>query len=99
MEQAPVGFRKPLEELADFEMVAGHGANLGHQLFANIFGPGLLRDFGSEVVAALRGIFVKGSLEEVQGLIDLTLQLYPTELEDLVLLAHICGICVSIRTL
>src|SRR6266478_2136603 len=70
-------------------MVGGHGTNLGHPLFANIFGQGLLRHFGGEVVAALRGILVKGSLEEVQGLIDLTLQLFPAELEDLVVLAHV----------
>jgi len=100
LEEAPVGIRKTLEELADFEMVAGHGANLGDQLFANIFGQGLLRHFGGEVVAALRGVLVKGPLEEVQGLIDLTLQLFPAELEDLVVLAaHIYGMCVSIRIL
>jgi hypothetical protein len=100
LEEAPVGLRKPLEELADFEMVAGHGANLGDQLFADIFGQGLLRYFGGQVVAALRGILVQGALEEVQGVIDLTLQLFPAELEDLVLLAaHIYGVCVSIRIL
>ena len=85
-----------MEELADFEMVAGHGANLGDQLFANIFGQGLLRHFGGEVVAALRGVLVQGSLEKVQGIIDLALQLFPAELEGLVVLAHIW--CMRIYT-
>jgi hypothetical protein len=100
LEQAPVGIGKPLEELANFEMVAGHGANLGDQRFANIFGHSLLGHLGGEVVTPLGGILVQGALEEVQGVIDLPLELFPAELEDLVLLAaHICGICVSIRTL
>jgi hypothetical protein len=77
-----------LEELADFEMVAGHGANLGDQLLAHIFGHGFLLDLGREVVAALRGVLVEGTLEEFQGVIDLALELFPAELEDLALFAH-----------
>jgi hypothetical protein len=88
LEQAPVGLRKPLEEFADFEVVAGHGANLGHQFFADIFSESLLIHLGGEVVAALGGVLVEGSLEEFQGVIDLPLELFPTELEDLVLFAH-----------
>jgi hypothetical protein len=89
LEQAPVGFGKPLEEFADFEMVPGHGANLGQQLFADIFSEGLLIDFGGEVVAALRGVLVEGALEEIEGLIDLALQLFPAEPEELALFAHL----------
>ena len=69
-------------------MVAGHGANLGHQFFADIFSKSLLIHLGREVVTALRGVLVQGALEEVQGVIDLALELFPTELEDLVLFAH-----------
>jgi hypothetical protein len=72
LEQAPVGFRKPLEELADFEVVSRHSANLGDELFANIFGHGLLLDLGGEMEAALRGILMKGSLKEVESVGDLT---------------------------
>jgi hypothetical protein len=89
LEQAPVGIGKSLEEFADVEMVASHGANLGHQFFTNIFGEGLLIHLGGEVVAALRGVLVQRALEEVQGVIDLALQLFLAEPEDLVLFAHL----------
>ncbi len=75
MEQAPVGLRETQQQFADFEMIAGHGADLRHQFLADVFGDGLLVGFGGEVVAALGRVFVEGTLEEVQGVIDLALEL------------------------
>ena len=88
MEQTPVSFRKALEEFADLEMVGGHGANAGHQFLADIFGDGLLIDFGGQVVAALRGIFVQRTLEEIQRLVDLALELLLAEAKDFMWFAH-----------
>jgi hypothetical protein len=48
-----------------------------------------LLHLGGEVVAALRGVLVEGSLEEVQGLIDLALELFLAELEDWAEFTHV----------
>jgi hypothetical protein len=86
LEQAPVSIGEPLKEFADFEVVASHGADLGHQFLADVFGEGLLVHLGGEVVAALGGVFVEGALEEVQGVVNLAFELFLTEAEDLTLL-------------
>jgi len=88
LKQAPVSLREPLEELAHFEVVARHGADLGHQLLADVFGDGLLVQLGRQVVAALGGIFVKRTLEELQRLVDLALELFLAELKNFGLFAH-----------
>lgn len=63
-------------------MIPGQGADLGHQFLTDIFGDGLLVHLGGEVMAALGGVFVEGSLEEVEGLEDLALELLLAELEE-----------------
>ena len=88
MEQAPVGFRKALEEFADLQVIGGHGADQGHQLVTNIFSDRLLVHLGGEVVTALRGIFVQRALEEIQRLVDLALELLLAELKEFGLFAH-----------
>jgi hypothetical protein len=88
LEPTPVGFREPLEQLADLEVVAGHGADLNHQVLADVFGDGFLRHFGREVVAALGRILVERALEQVQGRVDLALELFPAALEHFALLVH-----------
>jgi len=88
LEQAPVSVGETLEELADFEVIGRHGADPGDQLFADVFGEGLLVHLGGEVVSALGGVFVEGALEEVQGVLDLAFELLLAELEDFVLFAH-----------
>ena len=89
MEQAPVGFREPLEKLADLEVVASHRADQGHQFLADIFSDRLLVHFSREVVTALGRIFVQRALEEIDCLIDLALELLLAELENFGLLAHV----------
>ena len=69
-------------------MIAGHGAHQRHQVLADVFGDRFLLDLKGQVKAALGRIFVKGSLQEVQRLVDLALQLFLTELEDFGLFAH-----------
>ena len=59
MKQAPVSLREPLEELAHFEVVARHGADLGHQLLSDVFGDGLLVHLDGEMIAALGGVLVE----------------------------------------
>jgi hypothetical protein len=88
LEPAPVGLREPLEEAADLEMVGRHGADPRDQILADIFSDGLLVHLGGEVVAALGGIFVEGALEEVEGGVNLALELFLAELENLVWIAH-----------
>jgi hypothetical protein len=88
LEQTPVGVREALEEFADLEVMGGHGADAGDQFQTNVFGDGLLVDFGGEVVATLGGVFMEGSLKEVQGGGDLALELFPAEGEELILFAH-----------
>jgi hypothetical protein len=79
---------KALEEFADFEMVGGHGPDQRDQFFADVFGESFLIHLEGQVVAALRGIFVDRTLEEIEGVIDLALELLLAELEDFTLLAH-----------
>jgi hypothetical protein len=79
LEPAPVNVGEALEEPADFEVVAGHGADHGDQLLADVFGHGFLVDLAREVVAALGGILVEGALEEVKGLGDLAFELFLAE--------------------
>jgi hypothetical protein len=88
LEQAPVGLGEAVEELADLEVVAGHGADQWDQFLADILGHGLLVDLEGEVVAALGGVFVEGALEEVQGVVNLAFELFLSELEELALFAH-----------
>jgi hypothetical protein len=88
LEEAPVGVGEALEEFADLEVIGGHGADLGHQFPADVFGDGLLVDLGGEVIPTLGGVLVKGTLEEVQRLVDLALELLLAELEDFALFAH-----------
>ena len=88
MEQTPVSFREPLQQFAHFKVIAGHGADLRDQLLTDIFGDGLLVQLGGEMIAALRGVFVEGALEEFQGIVDLTLELFFAELKNLGLFAH-----------
>ena len=88
MEQAPVSLREALKELAHFEVVAGHSADQRNQFFANIFGHGFLLHLEGEVIAALGGVFVERTLEQVQGLVDLALELFLAELEEFRWFAH-----------
>ena len=88
MEQTPVSLRESLEEFADFEVVASHGTDQGHQFFANIFGHRFLIDLAGKVIATLRGVLVKRALEEVERLVDLALELLLAELKKFGLPAH-----------
>ena len=88
MEQPPISLGEPLQEFADLEMIGRHGADQGDQFFADAFGDGFLVLFEGEMVAALGGIFVEGTLEEFQGLMDLAFELRAAELENFALLAH-----------
>jgi hypothetical protein len=88
LEQPPVSLGETLEEFADFEVIAGHGADLGHQVLADVFGDGLLVHLGGEVVTPLGGILVERALEELQGIVDLALELLFAELENFGWLAH-----------
>jgi len=88
LQQAPVGFREPGQQLTDFEMVAGHGTDLGNQRLADALGDGLLIHLGGQVVAALGRVLMERSLEEVQGGVDLALELFLAEPENFMLFAH-----------
>jgi hypothetical protein len=88
LEQAPISLGKALEELADFEVISGHGADQGHPFLADVAGDGFLVNLEGEVIAALGGIFVEGPLEEVEGLEDLALELFLAEVEEFGLFAH-----------
>ena len=88
MQQPPVGVGEPLEELAEFEVVAGHGADLRDQFLADVFGDGLLVHLGGEMVAALGRVFVERTLKEVQTEADLPVELLLADLEDLKFFAH-----------
>jgi hypothetical protein len=78
-----------LEEFADLEMIAGHGPDLGHQFLADVFGEGLLVHLGGQMIAALGGGFVEGTLEEFEGLVDLAFELFLAELKEFGLFAHV----------
>jgi hypothetical protein len=69
-------------------MVGGHGADQGNQFPADVFGHRFLVHLESQVVTALGGVLVERALEEFQGIVDLTLELFLAESEDLKLLAH-----------
>jgi hypothetical protein len=88
LEQPPVSLRKALKEFADLKVVSGHGADQRHQVLANILGYGFAVHLDREVVAALGRIFVKRALEQVQGLVNLALELFFAELEEFGLFAH-----------
>ena len=89
LEQAPISLGETLKQFADFEVIACHRPDLGNELPANVFGQGLLVHFGGQVVPTLRRIFVKRALEEIQGLIDLALELLFAEVKKFGLLAHV----------
>jgi hypothetical protein len=76
------------QELADFEVVGGHDADLGRQFLADVFGDGLLVHLGGEVITPLGGVFMEGALEEVEGLVDLAFELFLAELENFGWFAH-----------
>ena len=65
--------------MTHFEVVGGHGADLRHQGLAHILGDGFLSDFAGEVITALGRVFVERTLEEVEGIADLTLELFLAE--------------------
>jgi hypothetical protein len=81
LEQAPVDLREANQQKAKLEMVTSHGANLGDQLLANVFGDRLLIELGGEVITALGWIFVERTLEEIQGGVDLAVELFLAELK------------------
>jgi hypothetical protein len=81
LEQPPVDLRETLEQEADAAVVAGHGADLGHEFLADVAGAGLLVDLDGEMVAALGGVFMERALEEVQGGVDLAPELFLAEPE------------------
>jgi len=89
LEQAPVGFRQALEEFAHFEVIARHGADTRHQFPADVFSHGFLVDFGRQVIPTLRRILVQRSLQQIQSLVDLTLELLLPEMEQLGFFAHV----------
>jgi hypothetical protein len=98
LEQTPIDLGESAQELAHFEVVGGHGADLGRPVFAHVPSSGFLIHLGGEVVTPLRGGLVKGALEKVEGLVDLTLELFLAELEGVTLFAHMY-VCVYIRIL
>jgi len=77
----PVDLGEPLEELADLEMILGHGANLGDEFFADILGDSFILNLSGQVIATLGRVFVKRALEEIQGGGDLTFELLLAEPE------------------
>ena len=81
MEQAPVDLGEPNQQMAKLEVITGHGAHLGNQLLANIFGDSLLIELGGEVIAALGRIFVQRTLKEIQSGGDLAEELFLAELK------------------
>jgi hypothetical protein len=89
LEEPPISLRKALQEFADFEVIAGHGADLGHQFLANVFGDGLLVHLGGEVVAALGGVLMEGPLKELEGVLDLAFELFLAEAKKFGWLAHV----------
>ena len=88
MEQPPVGLGESLQQLTHLKVIASHGPDLRNQPLADVFGNGLLVHLGGEVITALRGIFVEGALEKLQGVVDLAFELFFTEQEDFGLFVH-----------
>jgi hypothetical protein len=91
LEQTPVGLGEALEEFANLEVIGGHGADSGDQFAADVFGDGSVVHFGGEMVTTLGGGFMERALEEVQGVLDLALELFAAELEEVMLFAHVCA--------
>jgi len=89
LEQPPVGVRQTLQEFADLEVIARHRADVRHQFPADVFGDGLLVDFGGEVITALGRSFVERALQEIQRQGDLTFELLFAEVELLRFFAHV----------
>jgi hypothetical protein len=88
LQQAPVGLGQAAQELTDFEVVGGHGTDQWHQVLADVFGDGFRMDLEGQVIAALGWIFVEGALQEMQGLLDLALELILPQPERLTLFIH-----------
>ena len=88
LEQPPIDLGETAQHLSHFKVVVGHGPHLGCELFADVLGAGLLLDLGGEVEAALGGVLVERALEEVEGLVDLPLELLLAEPEGGMCLAH-----------
>ena len=76
------------QELADFEVVGGHGADQRHQVLAQMLGDGVLIDLDGQVITALGRIFMQGALQEGQGVLDLALELFLAEAENFMLFAR-----------
>jgi len=81
LEQTPVDLGKADQQLAQLEVIAGHGPDLRHQLLAHVFGDRFLVELGGEVVTALGGIFMEGTLEQMEGGGDLAVELLLAELK------------------
>jgi hypothetical protein len=88
LQQPPVGVGEPLEELAQFQVIPGHGADLWDQLLADILGAGFLIHLGGEMITALGRVLVEGTLEEVQAEADLSEELLFADPEDFIFFAH-----------
>ena len=88
LEQPPIGGGEALEEFADFQVIGRHQAHARDQFLADVFGDGLLVNLGGEMVTALGGILVEGTLEQVQGALDLAVELGLAELESVGWFAH-----------
>ena len=88
MENSPVSLREPLEEFADFKVIASHGADQRNQLFAHVLGNGFAVHLDGQVIAALGGIFMQRTLQQVQGLVDLAFELFPAEVREFGWCAH-----------
>jgi len=82
LEQLPIDLGKTAQELSQFKMIGGHGANLRDQFGPDIFGDGLLVNLGGEMPATLGGVFMQGTLEEVQRLADLAFELILAEAQS-----------------
>jgi hypothetical protein len=76
LEEVPIDLREAAQESSDLEVVAGHGADLGDEVLAHVFGDGLLVDLGGEVIAALGGVFMEGALEQIQRGLGLAFELF-----------------------
>jgi hypothetical protein len=88
LEQSPVSLRESLKEFADLEVIASHGADLRHELLADILGDGLSVHLGGEVITALGRVLMERTLEELQGVVDLAFELFLAEPENLGFFAH-----------
>jgi hypothetical protein len=69
-------------------MIGRHGADQWDQFFTDVFGDRFLVYFEGQVIAALGRVFVERTLEELEGIVDLALELFLAQLEELGLFAH-----------